>query len=73
MQLFYKAKMNLHDFQTNFFHKQAFYIYFWTFAITYLTTVSVTYFQWRGFIADRCLIDEANVTFQRSIGYPLSV
>merc|ERR1711907_145157 len=73
MKLFYKAKMNLHDFQTNFFHRQAFYVYFWTFAITYLTTVSVTYFQWREFIADRCQIDVANVTYQRSIGYPLSV
>merc|ERR1719263_2448933 len=43
LRLFYKAKMNLHDFETNFFHRQAFYVYFWTFAVTYLTTVSVTY------------------------------
>jgi len=73
MKLFYKAKMNLHDFQTNFFHRQAFYVYFWTFAITYLTTVSVTYFQWRNFIADRCKIDEANITFQRSYAFPTYV
>jgi hypothetical protein len=73
MKLYYKAKMNLHDFQTNFFHRQAFYVYFWTFAITYLTTVSVTYFQWRGFIAKDCHIDDANLTFQRALGAPYGV
>lgn len=73
MKLFYKAKMNLHDFQTNFFHRQAFYVYFWTFAITYLTTVSVTYFQWRNFIAEDCDIDNTNITFQRALGEPYGV
>ena len=65
--------MNLHDFQTNFFHRQAFYVYFWTFAITYLTTVSVTYFQWRGFIDKVCEIDDANITFQRAFAEPYGV
>ena len=71
--LFLQAKMNLHDFETNFFHRQAFYVYFWTFAITYLTTVSVTYFQWRGFIEKVCLIDDANITFQRAFAEPYGV
>merc|ERR1712032_1005702 len=68
MKLFYKAKMNLHDFQTNFFHRQAFYVYFWTFSVTYLTTVTVTWFQWRKFISNTCLIDSGNITFERASG-----
>jgi len=68
LQLFYKAKMNLHDFQTNFFHRQAFYVYFWTFAVAYLTTIIVCYLQWRNFITRTCKIDRGNVTYERALG-----
>ena len=66
--LFLQAKMNLHDFHTNFFHRQAFYVYFWTFAVAYLTTIAVTYLQWRNFITRTCQIDRGNVTYERALG-----
>jgi len=73
LKLFYEAKMRLNVFQEKFFHKQAFYTYFWTFVVIYLVALNVTYFQWRFYMDSSCGHDRHNFTHVRAFSSPTKV
>ena len=66
-----QAKMDLHVFEQIFFHQYPFHLYFWTFYVVFAVLVTVSWYQWVGFLAS-CDVKEKmidNVT--RYVTFPM--
>ena len=68
-----QAKMQLHVFEQLFFHKNIFYLYFWSFFISFSVVLGVAWFQWLGFMEDCGFDTEFRLNSSRLQSAPIRV